>query len=260
MIQKDVLISELSQAIQHQELILYYQPLFNITTSTYDGVEALIRWQHPNRGLLLPEAFIAIAEQSKLIIDIGEWVLKNACLQIKAWQEKQLNPLRVAVNVSDQQIKQKQFFDFVVNTLHEINLDPHCLELELNENIVIHDKELIQLVQQLSQLGVKVALDDYGAGVTNLNDLKHIPINRIKIDKSFIETISDREHINTHFVRSIIALAKEINAAVIAEGVETISQVNILSAYQCDEAQGSYYSEPLTVEEVEKFLIIRQKS
>ncbi len=260
MTQKDALISELLQAIQNQELILFYQPLFSLTTSTYAGVEALIRWQHPKRGLLLPDDFIPVAEKSDLIIKIGEWVLKYACLQIKAWQEKNLSPLRVAVNVSDQQIKQENFVDFISHTLQEINLEPYYLELELNENIIIYNEQLIDMVHQLSKLGVKIALDDFGTVPVRATDLKRIPIDRIKIDKTFIEHIQEDNHKNTVFVRSTIALAKEINASVLAEGVETISQLKALRSYHCDETQGSYFSDPLSAEEVEIFLRIHQNS
>ncbi len=251
------LIADLHLALQRKEFVLFYQPLFNLTQSTCDGVEALIRWQHPKKGILLPEEFIPVADQSDLIVDIGEWVLRNACLQIKHWQNKGLNPLRMAVNISGRQLKHN-FVDFVIGVLQEIDLKPQYLELELNEHIIIHDELLIDIIHRLSKLGIQIALDDFGTGYASASNLKHIHVDRIKIDKHFVKNL----HLNQgeSFVRSTIQLAKELNVQVIAEGIETLDQKKMLLSFMCNEGQGSYLSEPLSAEEVEKFLIVHQNS
>lgn len=246
---------ELLNAIKDHEFILFYQPQFNLVTSTFEGIEALIRWQHPERGLILPDEFIGIAEKSDLIVEIGEWVLRTACLQFKRWQDQGLSPIRIGVNVSDRQLKQQTFADFVVNTLNEINLSPNCLELELSENMIISDDDqmTIQMLHKLNKLGILIALDDFGTGNSSYDYLKRIPVDRIKIDKSYIRDIH-HNHLNEEAVKSLIQLAAELNLQLVAEGVETLVQLQMLLTHQCTEIQGYYYSEPLPAKQVETFL------
>lgn len=250
---------ELLNAIKNHELILYYQPQFNLSTTKFESVEALIRWQHPVKGLLLPNDFIPIAEESGLIVKIGEWSIKKACLQNKLWRDKGLPAIRIAVNVSGRQLQQRDFVEFIMNSLQEANVEAHYLELELTENIIIHDnnKKLISAIQRLKKLGVRLALDDFGTGYSSISHLKKIPIDRIKIDKTYIKNINVNND-DTAIVKAIISLAASLNIQVLAEGVESLKQLNTLLAHECQEAQGFYFSEPLPAEGVEKFLLFYQ--
>ncbi|RDI42715.1 putative bifunctional diguanylate cyclase/phosphodiesterase [Aquicella lusitana] len=258
---KEKLKKELLRAIKSQEFVLYYQPQFNLTTAKFDGVEALIRWQHPERGILLPADFISVAEESGLIVRIGEWVVKTACKQNKAWQKKGLPFIRVAVNVSGKQFQQNEFVEFVMQTLQKFQLKPQYLELELTENIIIHDddEKIIHTIHRLKKLGVQIALDDFGTGYSSISYLKKIPIDRIKIDRTYIQNINANSD-DAAIVRAIIALATTLNLEVLAEGVESLRQLEMLISQDCKEAQGFYFSKPLPAEEVEKFLIFYQNN
>jgi EAL domain-containing protein (putative c-di-GMP-specific phosphodiesterase class I) len=247
--------NELMQALKNNEFILYYQPQFNLATSTFEGIEALIRWKHPHKGLLMPLDFILKAEESDVIIDIGEWVLKSACLQMKIWQDKGLSPVRMAVNVANKQLKQRNFYELVMNTLKEVHLDPIRLELELSENIMIDndDIDVIDTIKRLKNAGILIALDDFGMGNSNATYLAKIPVDRIKIDKSYINNIHNAT--DAAIVKSLIMLAEKLNLQIVAEGVETLMQLQMLLTHECKEIQGYYYSEPLPAEQVEVFLI-----
>lgn len=250
----DVIRSELLQALKHDQLVLYYQPQFNLYNGKFDGLEALLRWQHPGKGLLQPNSFLSIAEQSGLIVLIGEWVLKQACQQNKSWQDQQLNVVRIAVNVARRQFEQKNFVDSVKAILHETGLAAEYLEIELTENIILRDEEkVIRQIHQLKDLGISIALDDFGTGYSSISYLKKIPVDRIKIDRSYIANI-DNNREDAAIVRAIIELAIGLNMYVIAEGVETLKQLQTLMNYQCVEVQGYYFSMPLPAAEVEKFL------
>lgn len=246
---------ELLRALKNQEFVLYYQPQFNVTTSTFEGVEALIRWQHPVNGLMMPDEFIPFAEQNYLIVEIGEWTLRQACQQFRTWQIKGLSPIRVAVNVSSQQFFQDNFVDVVFDILDQVKLDPACLELEISENMIIRkdDIRLIKMIQRLNHAGILIALDDFGKGYTSVENLHHIPVNRIKIDKSYIKSIHDNQVI-AESVKSLIRMAQEMNLQVVAEGVETYIQLQTLLSQECQEIQGYYFSQPLTAEQAETFL------
>lgn len=255
---KNDLEAELRKAFIHNEFILHYQPQFHIASAAFRGVEALVRWQHPVRGLLFPVDFIEDAEKSDLIVLLGNWVLKSACSQFKTWQEKGLSPLRIAVNVSGKQFKTAGFVDFILDTLAEIDLPPYCLELELNENMIIedHDEEMIMMIQKLSKAGILIALDDFGTGNSSVQHLQKIPVDRIKIDKTYIQNIQHRN--NASVVKALIKLAASLNLEIVAEGVETTIQLEKLLAYQCHEIQGYYFSQPLPAEQIELFLIKNQ--
>ncbi|VVC76044.1 Phytochrome-like protein cph2 [Aquicella siphonis] len=247
---------ELLRAVHNQELVLYYQPQFNVATSTFEGIEALIRWRHPERGLLTPDQFIPFAEQSDLIIHIGEWALSQACKQFKIWQGKGLSPVRVAVNVSGRQFLQQNFVEVVFGILAEVKLDPACLELEISENTIIRedDRTLIEMIQRLNKAGILIALDDFGTGHSSVNYLQHIPVNRIKIDKLYIKNIHSNDA-DVTVVKSLIKLAQDMNLQVVAEGVETLIQLQTLLSQECQEIQGYYFSQPLPAEKVEQFLL-----
>lgn len=251
--------AELLNAIKNQEFILHYQPQFNLLSGQFEGVEALVRWAHPKHGILLPAEFIPHAEESDLIVHLGEWVLKTACLQVKHWQDKGLSTMRVAVNVSGRQFQQKNFVELVMAVLQEAKLNSESLELEITENIIIHDDDerIIQTIHRLKKLGVQIALDDFGTGYSSISYLKKIPVDRIKIDRTFIQNINEQID-DAAIVKAIIALATSLNLHVLAEGVETLQQLELLLSQECKEAQGYYFSKPLPAEEVEKFLLFHQ--
>lgn len=247
--------TELHRALKNNEFILYYQPQFNLATSTFEGVEALIRWKHPHKGLLMPLNFISTVEESDLIVDVGEWVLRSACLQMRDWQDKGLSPVRMAVNVANKQLKQHNFYEVVMNTLNEVHLDPICLELELSENVIINndDGDVIDTIKRLKNAGILIALDDFGIGHSNATYLAKIPVDRIKIDKSYINNIHNNDN-DAAIVKSLILLAEKLNLQIVAEGVETLMQLQMLLTHECKEIQGYYFSEPLPAEQVEIFL------
>lgn len=244
---------KLTEAISQNELELYYQPQFNTTTKRFEGVEALLRWNHPVQGMLTPDAFIALAEETGLIVPIGEWVIRTACRQIKMLQEMGFSPIRVGVNVSHRQFTQGNLVELIQTILNDLKLDAKYLELELTENIIISHFEVIDKITQIKALGVKIALDDFGTGYSSLSYLKKIPLDRIKIDRSYIENIymsSDDEVI----IKAIIAMASSLNLSVLAEGVETKKQLKFLKHFDCSEIQGYYFSKPLSFEGLVNFL------
>lgn len=244
---------ELREAIDNNEFFLCYQPQFNIADQELIAVEALLRWNHPQKGILLPVDFIPLAEQTGLIVPMGEWVIRTACLQCKAWQDAGLPPVRIAVNISMQQLKQQNIVEIIKNILLETKLDPHYLELELTENIIINSLEVIRVVTELKKLDVGIAVDDFGTGYSSLSYLKNLPLDRLKIDGSFIQHINSEKD-DEVIIRAIIAVAKNLNLEVIAEGVETQNQLNYLKNQKCDEIQGYYFSSPLSSTELEALL------
>lgn len=252
---------ELLRAIKNQELVLHYQPQFNLATTQFEAVEALIRWQHPKRGLLLPAAFLSVAEESGFLVRMGEWVLRTACMQNKAWQEKGLNPIRVAVNISGKQFHQKDFVEMVMRVLEETRMKPQYLELELTENIIIHDDDgkVIQKIHRLKNLGVIITLDDFGTGYSSISHLRKFPVDRIKIDKTYIQnTIHSAD--DAAIVQAIIALANSLNLRVLAEGVESYPQLAFLMPHAQIEIQGFYFSKPAPAKEIEEFLLHYQSN
>ncbi len=253
------LADELARAIHNHEFVLYYQPQFNLASATFDGVEALIRWQHPERGLLLPEEFIDVVENTDLILTIGEWALKTACTQFKSWQERQLSPGRISVNVAGRQFHQPAFVESIIGFLEEIRLSPSCLELELSEKMIIEedDEKLIQMIHQLSQKGILIALDDFGTGHANQDYLKRIPVDRIKIAKTHIDHILENNH-KTEWVKHLIKLSAALRIPIVAEGVESLMQMQSLSGGHMV-IQGNYFSEPLPAEQMGMFLAVNKK-
>jgi diguanylate cyclase (GGDEF)-like protein/PAS domain S-box-containing protein len=236
---------ELNNAIKRREFILHYQPQIDLKTRRIVAAEALIRWAHPEKGLLGPHEFIPFAEKTGIISKIGDWVLRTACKQNKLWQKMGLNKIVIAVNMSNFQLKSKKIVDKIRNILIETELDPECLELELTESYLITDENIVEKIKQIKELGVKIALDDFGTGYSNFNYLKTIPVDKIKIDRSFIQDVyqdKDKESI----VLAIMSIAHSLNLKITAEGVETVSDLNFLKAHECSYAQGYYFSKPLT--------------
>lgn len=242
---------QLRDAIINNELYLVYQPQFDLQKEQMLAVEALLRWNHPEKGVLFPIDFIPLAEETGLIVPIGEWVLRSACKQNKEWQDLGFSPIRVAVNITGQQLKQQNIVEVIRAILDETGLDPKFLELELTENIIISSFSVINTVTALKELGVAIAIDDFGTGYSSLGYLKNLPLDRLKIDGSFIHNIQSKTD-DEVIIRAIISIAKNLNLEVLAEGVETKNQLDYLKKQNCDEIQGFYFSKPLTVREIEK--------
>ncbi len=244
----------LHHAVERQEFELYYQPKVNLTSGKIIGCEALIRWHHPDLGMILPGRFIKIAEEVGLIPYIGEWVLRTACLQNKAWQNEGLPPISVSVNLSACQFVRDGLVSAVTSTLQHSGLAPQFLELELTEGLVMHNAEIfITKLQELKALGVQLSIDDFGTGYSSLSYLKRFPLDRLKIDQSFIRDISTDDD-DAAITLSIISLGHCLNLKIIAEGVETAEQLAFLRAHDCDEMQGYYFSVPLTEKEFSALL------
>ena len=239
---------DLRYVIERNELVLHYQPQMNVESGAVIGVEALVRWWHPQRGLLFPSAFIGIAEISGMIIDIGNWVLREACLQQRAWAERRTPPLRMAVNISAVQFQRNDFVDVVRAIVQETEVDPRCIELELTESVAMHhaDEVLSKLIE-LKKIGIKLAIDDFGTGFSNLSYLQRFPFDRLKIDQSFVRDIENLPA-NKSIVKAIISLARSLSLEVIAEGVETVTEFEQTSS--CDEVQGYFFARPMPAEDI----------
>jgi EAL domain-containing protein (putative c-di-GMP-specific phosphodiesterase class I) len=246
----------LRRALERDELLLHYQPKIELATGAIVGVEALIRWQHPEHGLIRPQRFIPIAEETGLIVPIGEWVLRTACRQNRAWQDAGLPPIAVAVNVSTRQFRQESLVKTVARILVESGLNPEHLELELTESMVMYNADAaIAILHELKSLGVRLSVDDFGTGYSSLSYLRRLPIDCLKIDQSFVTHIGDRIDTDDGLLaQAIISLGHSLKLRVIAEGVETEAQVRFLKMHACDEAQGFYYSEPLSAHDYARLL------
>ena len=237
--------ASLRRALDRQEFVLHYQPKINLESGLIVGVEALIRWQHPERGLLLPAQFVSIAEDCGLILPIGRWVLREACRQAQAWRQAGLPPVTIAVNTSAIEFRAQDFLKNIRSTLDETGWEPHYLELELTESVLMRDAEATNLVlQSLADMGVKLTVDDFGTGYSSLSYLRQFPINALKIDQSFVQQMTTDPGDAT-LVSAVINMGKSLKHRVIAEGVETSEQHAFLLAEQCDEGQGFYFGRPV---------------
>lgn len=245
--------SDLNRALANNEFVLCYQPQYNLRTNQIVSVEALIRWQHPKKGLILPIDFIPLAEETGLIVPIGEWVLRTACKQNKHWQKLGLPKVRIAVNVTTHEFKQPDLVMKIQKILNETGLEPKYLELELTENIIISNIDTSHIVSELKNMGISIALDDFGTGYSSINYLRKIPLDRLKIDQSFIQNI-DIDNGDEVIMQAIITMAKDLNLEILAEGVETKKQLEFLKLRKCGEGQGYYFSKPLSNEEFEILL------
>jgi EAL domain-containing protein (putative c-di-GMP-specific phosphodiesterase class I)/ActR/RegA family two-component response regulator len=249
----------LRRALDLGELVVYYQPQLSLRTGEIIGAEALVRWQHPERGLVMPGEFIALAENCGLILPLGEWVLRTACAQNKAWQDAGLTPVTVAVNMSAHQFAAQDVVKMAAAILAETGLGAHYLELELTESAVMADAEsFIKTTEQLKGLSITLSIDDFGTGFSSLSYLKRFAIDRLKVDQSFVrDIISDPN--SAAIALAIISLAHSLKLSAIAEGVETEAQLNFLRRRNCDEMQGYYFSRPVKAAEFEKMLRDRRK-
>lgn len=247
--------SELREAISKKEFLLYYQPKISVATGKVMGVEALIRWKHPERGLVPPVQFIPVAEECGLISQIGEWALKEACIQNRKWQELGLLSVPVAVNISALQFHAGNLNTLVMQALQEAGLSPRYLELEITEGIVMKEAEAtIVTLKSLKDMGVLLSIDDFGTGYSSLSYLNRFPVDSLKIDKSFISDITENTG-SAAITRTIITMGESFGLTVIAEGVETGEQYAFLKRNGCDEIQGYYFSKPLPAEEFVQYVV-----
>ncbi len=237
--------SDLRHALEQDEFVLYYQPQFSGDGKRLTGAEALLRWRHPRRGLVPPGDFIPVLEELGLVVDVGDWVISEACRQLKSWHLAKVRVPKVSVNISARQFSDGQLGTRIANILKEIGLPPACLELELTESILMREvSEAMQILDGLKNLGLSIAVDDFGTGYSSLNYLKQFPIDVLKIDRTFVDGLPSGEQ-DAQIARAIIAMAHSLNLAVIAEGVETQEQLDFLREHGCDEVQGYLFGRPM---------------
>jgi diguanylate cyclase (GGDEF)-like protein/PAS domain S-box-containing protein len=252
--ERESLESSLHKALDRGEFLLYYQPKINVKTGLINSIEALARWVHPEFGMVPPNQFIPMAEETGAIGPLGEWVLRTACIQNKAWQDAGFPPMRIAVNFSPRQIQYLDMADMVERVLAETLLEPRWLEIEITENVMLrNEKAAVQTICRLSKLGVHISIDDFGTGYSTFSYIKKIPINTLKIDQSFISDICSNLN-DEAIATAVINMAQCLNLNVIAEGVETEEQRNLLESLNCSEMQGYLFSRPLPADELSSFL------
>lgn len=247
--------SELRRAIEREEFQVNYQPIVSLESGRICGFEALVRWHHPERGLILPSGFISIAEETGLIIQIDRWVLKQACLQMRKWQEALpiTRGMKISVNLSCKQFMQPTIVGQVLETLQETRLDPSILKLEITESVMMErDDYVMSVLEQLSDAGIELSLDDFGTGYSSLSYIHRFPVTALKIDQSFIKRIGGEQ--NGEIVRTVITLARNLGLEVVAEGIETVTQLDQLKALGCEQGQGYYFSEPVGEESATELL------
>ncbi|MBP1932353.1 putative bifunctional diguanylate cyclase/phosphodiesterase [Ammoniphilus resinae] len=249
-----ILENSLRKAIDQEQLLLHYQPQLDLKSNQILSMEALLRWQHPDLGLIPPGEFIPLAEETGLIQSIGEWVIYSACTQNKAWQNQGLPPVRVAINLSATHLLQKNLPEVVAKILQTTELEPQWLELEITESAIMQDKQTaIQVLDQLKQMGVHLSIDDFGTGYSSLSYLKELPINTLKIDQSFMRDIQENEN-SRAVTYAIISLAHHLDLSVVAEGVETEQQLDQMREKNCDAIQGFWLSRPVPPEQAEQWM------
>lgn len=250
--------NNLRKAIDNRELALHYQPQVEISSGKTTGMEALVRWHHPKHGVIPPNKFIPMAEETGLIIPLGKWVINTACRQTMQWQQAGFPPCKVAVNISPRQFRQSNRVKTVEQALAESGLAANWLELEITENVLIEDAtQTIAIMEALNALGVSLAIDDFGTGYSSLSYLHRFPLSKLKIDQSFVQSIGGPAG-NHAIVEAIIALARALDLEVIAEGIENQAQIAFLMERGCVYGQGFYFSRPLPVYACEQFLLRQQ--
>ncbi|RLW64476.1 MAG: hypothetical protein B6D70_05395 [gamma proteobacterium symbiont of Stewartia floridana] len=234
---------------------LYYQPQIDMRTGQLVSAEALLRWHQPELGMIPPDEFIPIAEETGMIIELGEWVLNEACRQNKAWQDAGHQSIRVAINLSSMQFIQRDLSHKVDNSLRSSGLDPKYLEFEITESILMRNvNETIATLNEFKMMGINISVDDFGTGYSSLSYLKRFPLNSLKIDRSFIRDIPENAD-DVTITSAIIAMAHQLNLGVVAEGVESQRQLDFLHQQGCEMAQGYFFSKPLPAEEFEAMLV-----
>jgi diguanylate cyclase (GGDEF)-like protein/PAS domain S-box-containing protein len=248
--------NDLRRAIQREELLLHYQPQMDIASGRVVAMEALVRWKHPEMGLVPPGKFIPLAEETGLIIPIGEWVLRTACKQNRAWQDIGLPPIRMAVNVSMRQFQMNDFLEIILSALKDSKLDPQFLELELTESILAQREggDTADQLKELSNMGIAITIDDFGTGYSSLSYLKRFPISCLKVDQSFVQSVTIDAN-DAAIAKTVVRMAQGLNLRALAEGVETAEQLAFFRSIHCDEVQGYFISKPVPVEKAEEFLV-----
>jgi diguanylate cyclase (GGDEF)-like protein/PAS domain S-box-containing protein len=245
-VERQLIESNLRRALDRAEFTLHYQPKVDLLTDAITGVEALLRWEHPEWGLVQPERFIAIAEECGLIVPIGRWVLREACVQAVRWRDDGIRAVSIAVNVSAVEFRQREFFDQALAIFEETGIDPACVQLELTETVLMRDVDRsADLLAKFKAIGVKIAVDDFGTGYSSLSYLSQFPIDVLKIDQSFVRAIDGEAGKNGAIVGAVIGMGKNLHQRVIAEGVEDEEQLAFLKAHECNEAQGYLFSRPI---------------
>ena len=255
-VERQVIETNLRHALERREFVLHYQPKVNLDTGAITGAEALLRWMHPQWGMVLPDRFVPIAEECGLIVPIGRWVLREACAQAKRWEVAGLKPAAVAVNISALEFRHKDFVAGVHAVLIEAGLEPSCLQLEITESVLMRDAESsTAILQQLKNMGVQLAVDDFGTGYSSLSYLKQFPIDTLKIDQSFVQEIGSSNDNDGIIVSAVIAMGTSLKQRVVAEGVEDKAQLAFLKAQSCEEGQGYFFSRPLVAEQFATLLV-----
>src|SRR6185436_9845048 len=250
--------SRLRIAIRDEHLMLAYQPQINLVNGRTVGVEALVRWNDPERGIIQPSSFIPIAEETRLIVPLGEWVLRTACRQMKEWHDRGAGPLRVAVNLSARQFQQHDLVQMIRSALDDVSLDPSALELEITETTAMQNADVtVDVLRSLRDIGVGISIDDFGMGYSSLNYLKRFPISAVKIDRAFVHDLATDEG-DAAIVSAVISMARSLRLRVVAEGVEDAAQFAFLRNRRCDEAQGFYFSHPVSTDEMTATLLARK--
>ena len=254
-VERQLIESSLRRALERHEFTLHYQPKVDLKTNCITGVEALLRWEHPEWGLVLPERFIVVAEECGLIIPIGRWALNEACEQAVRWRDQGIAPVSIAVNVSALEFRHRDFFDHAVVILETTGVDPTCLQLELTETVLMRDVAASAcLLAKFKMMGVQIAVDDFGTGYSSLSYLNQFPIDVLKIDQSFVKAIDAGLESNGVIVSAVIGMGKNLHQRVIAEGVEDEDQFAFLDAHGCDEGQGYFFSEPVNAVRMQAML------
>jgi EAL domain-containing protein (putative c-di-GMP-specific phosphodiesterase class I) len=245
-VERQLVEANLRLALQRQEFVLQYQPKVNLNSGKISGAEALLRWIHPIEGIILPQRFVRIAEESGLIVPIGHWVLNEACKQAKNWFDAGLTPISIAVNISAWEFRQIDFLGTVRAILNGTGLNPHCLQLEITESVLMENAESSAMIlRELKNVGVQLAVDDFGTGYSSLSYLNQFPLDVIKIDQSFVDGIGVSKD-NGIIVSAIIGMGNNLKLKVIAEGVENLTQLRFLRERHCEEGQGYYFSRPIS--------------
>jgi len=252
-----IMENDLRRAIDNDELLLYFQPQVEFASEAVLGVEALVRWRHPERGMVAPSQFIPIAEESGLIVPLGEWVIRAALRQVRTWQDQGLPALRVSINISSLQFRQPDFAASLKGSLAEYGVDPALVELELTESLLMDNfDDVLKTLREIKALGVTLAIDDFGTGFSSLSYLRRFPIDRLKIDQSFVRDI-ERTPVNESIAGAIVALANSLSLGIIAEGIEKAPEIAVLERIGCREGQGFLFAKPLPAEEVAQRLAQR---